>query len=273
MLTDKQVADYHEQGFLHIPDVFDAEHINAMREDLNWMIETWASRSPGWSGPWRRKYMDEATESRSELIAMHDLHFYAESWMRAVTQTKLCRMMSRLLDDGPVELHHSTMHVKPPETGHPFPMHQDWWFYKHQDNRFVDVLVHLDETSHENGEIRFLAGSHKRGVIEHVTEWEGKPVTPHLPPDEWSLEDTVPVPAKRGDVVVFNIHTVHGSHINQTNQMRRMVRVAYRHPENRQFAGQSMGRPGLMVHGRRPRGEDDELFSIAGPATEGAGVG
>jgi hypothetical protein len=27
-------------------------------------------------------------------------------------------------------------------------MHQDWAFYKHDDDRFVDVLVHLDDTCH-----------------------------------------------------------------------------------------------------------------------------
>ena len=128
-----------------------------------------------------------------------------------------------------VELHHSTMHVKPPETGHPFPMHQDWAFYKHNDHRFVDVLVHLDDTRHENGEIRFLAGSHKQGPLEHVTidPETGKGCPPHLPTDKYRLADTVAVPAKRGDIVVFNIFTIHGSHMNTTDRDRGLVRVGF----------------------------------------------
>src|SRR5690606_30166981 len=132
VLSPQQVAFYHQQGYLHIPNVFTADEIAAMREDLNWMIDTWASKAMGWSGPWRQRYMDAATEKKSQLIAMHDLHFYARSWMKAVTNDKLCEAMGQLLD-GSAELHHSTMHVKPPETGHPFPMHQDWAFYKHDD--------------------------------------------------------------------------------------------------------------------------------------------
>ena len=271
MLTQDQMAAYHEQGFLRIPTVFTAEEIRAMREDLNWMIERWAVRSPGWSGPWRKQYMDEATEAKSQLIAMHDLHFYAASWMRGVTGPRLCEAMADLLDpqqEAGVELHHSTMHVKPPETGHPFPMHQDWAFYPHQDERYVDVLVHLDDTEHANGEIRFLPGSHKQGPLEHVTRdpETGEACTPHLPFERYRLEDTVAVPAKAGDVVVFNIHTIHGSYINTTDDMRRMVRVGDKHPDNRQTGGQSWGRPGLMVTGRRPRGEGQTLFSINGPA-------
>jgi phytanoyl-CoA hydroxylase len=51
-----------------------------------------------------------------------------------------------------VELHHTTLHLKPPETGHPFPLHQDDTYYPHTDDRYIDVLVHLDDTRHENGE-------------------------------------------------------------------------------------------------------------------------
>ncbi len=262
MLTQQQIDFYHENGYLHIPNVFNDGEIEAMRDDLNWMIDTWASRGIGWTGPWRKEIMDEATEGKSELIAMHDLHYYAASWMRGVTKPNLCEAMADLLGREQVALHHSTMHVKPCETGQPFPMHQDWAFYKHDDDRFVDVLVHLDDTCHENGEIRFLPGSHKQGALPHITQFaDGTPCTPHLPQDVWRLADSVAVPARKGDVVCFNIFTIHGSYVNRTHDMRRMVRVGYRHPENRQTSGQSCDRPNLMVWGRRRRVQGAELFS------------
>lgn len=267
MINTRQINFFWEHGYVHIPEVFDADHLAQMRDDLDWMIDTWAARSQGWSGPWRRQYMDADTEAKSMLIAMHDLHLYAESWMRAVTSSKLCDAMAELLHGGPVELHHSTMHVKPPEMGHPFPMHQDWAFYEHSDERYIDVLVHLDDTCHENGEIRFIDGSHKLGPLEHIRRWEGEPCTPHLSRDDYDLADTVAVPARAGDVVCFNIHTIHGSHINQTEANRRLVRVGYRHPDNVQTGGQSLGRPGLLVRGRRPRREGQAAFSTAGPAS------
>ncbi|MEX0653968.1 MAG: phytanoyl-CoA dioxygenase family protein [Phycisphaeraceae bacterium] len=274
MLSQEQVNFYQDRGWLHLPGMFDATQTQAMRDDLNWLIDTWADRSKGWTGPWRKQYMDEATEQRSQLVAMHDLHFYSEAWMKGVTHSPLAAAIADLVD-GPVELHHSTMHVKPPESGHPFPMHQDWAFYQHEDGRFVDVLVHLDDTSHANGEIRFVDGSHRDGPLEHVVRdpATGEPCTPHLPFEQYSLENTTAVPARAGDVVLFSIHTLHGSHINTTDDMRRMVRVGYRHPDNRQTAGQSCGRPGLMVHGRRQRQPGQALFTTEGPRVEAtAGV-
>lgn len=257
MLTREQIEFYREHGYLHIPAMFSQQETAALSEALNWIIDTWATRSAGWSGPWRQKYMTPEVEKKSQLVALHDLQFYSSEWCRAVTNPRLAEALSSLL--GPnVELHHSTLHVKPPETGHPFPMHQDDPFYPHTDGRYVDVLVHLDDTFHENGEIRFLDGSHKLGKLEHITRTAEGPCSPHLPVEQYRLEDTVPVPAKAGDVVCFSIYTVHGSYINTTDRNRRLVRVGYRDPENRQLGGQSFGRPGLMVCGKRPRAEGDE---------------
>jgi len=259
VLTLEQVAFFHEHGYLHIPQVFTPQETDELADHLDWLIQIWASNAAGWTGPWRKVYMDEETEKKSKLVAMHDLHFYSQPWSRAVANPKLAGAMTDLL--GPnVELHHSTMHVKPPETGHPFPMHQDWAFYKHTDGRYVDMLVHLDDTCHENGEIRFLDGSSKGGALEHITQTPEGPCTPHLPTDVYKFGQTVAVPAKRGDVVCFNIHTIHGSHINTTKKNRRLVRIGYRNPENVQTEGQSLGRPGLMVAGIRPRHPGQPAF-------------
>ncbi|MBI4557228.1 MAG: phytanoyl-CoA dioxygenase family protein [Candidatus Hydrogenedentes bacterium] len=252
MLTPEQVEFYEENGYLHIPEVFTPEEMDEMEEQLDFLMNNWAFTEKGWTGPWRLVYMDPDTEEKSKLTALHDLHFYSEAWMRAVTNPALSAAMSDLL--GPnVEVHHMTLHAKPPQTGHPFPMHQDNAFYQHSDNRYVDVLVHVDDTRHENGEIRFLAGSHKMGALEHITQTPDGPCTPHLPTDRYKLDDTVAVPAKRGDVVCFNIFTIHGSYINRTRQVRRLVRCGFRDPLNKQLGGQSLGRPGIMVRGLRPK--------------------
>ena len=260
-LTDDQVSHFQDHGYLHLPGVFSPVETDVMADELEWQVNTWAAKGPGWSGDWRRVYMSADVERRSRLIALHDLHRYSQAWCKAVTHPRLTGAMADLI--GPnVELHHTTLHAKPPETGHPFPMHQDWAFYQHENARFVDCLIHLDDTDDDNGCIRFLAGSHKGGAREHVVRTaDGTPCTPHLPTGEWQLDDTVAVPAKRGDVVAFSIHAIHGSRINRTDTVRRIVRVGYRDPENVQTAGQSLGRPGLMVRGRRPRPPGQSAFA------------
>ncbi len=132
------------------------------------------------------------------------------------------------------------------------------------------MLVHLDDTCHENGEIRFLAGSHKQGALQHITGTEEEPSAPHLPTGEYRsaphlptgeyrLADSVPVPARRGDMVVFSYYTIHGSYINGTDRSRRMVRVGYRHPHNPPSDG-AVRKPGLLVSGYRERRGDEALL-------------
>ena len=208
---------------MRIPQVFSAEETDELANTLDQLVDDWANTTLGWSGPWRGVYMDAETEKKAKLTAMHDLHLYSEAWCRAVTNRNLVDAVSQLI--GPnVELHHTTMHIKPPETGHLFPMHQDHPFYEHEDGRYIDVLIHLDDTNEVN--------------------------------------DSVPVPAKRGDVVCFSIHTIHGSYLNRSNKARRLVRLGYRDPHNVQTAGQSLGRPGLLVAGYRQRREGEDLLKM-----------
>ena len=256
-LAQADVDFFHENGFLRIPSVFTPEESQAQADDLDRLAHDWATVDRRWPGPWRKVYMDDEEEKAAKLEAMHELHFYSRAWLDAVTSPRLIACLVPLL--GPdIELHHSVMHTKPPG-GQVFPMHQDHPFYPHDDGRYLDVLVHLDDTCHENGEIRFLAGSHEQGALEHITGTEEEPSAPHLSTDEYRLADSVSVPARRGDVVVFSYYTIHGSYINGTDRPRRMVRVGYRHPHNAVSDG-SAGKPGILVSGYRERRGDETLL-------------
>jgi len=254
MLTQEQIGSYHQNGYLRIRGVYSSDEVEAMRADLDHLLQDWATTSAGWSGPWRHVYMSPDVEQRSRLTHLHDLHFYSSAWSQAVTNQRLAEAIADLLGEPNVELHHTTLHLKPPETGMPFPLHQDSPFYRHEGFGYIDAVVHLDDTNDENGCLRFVAGSHAGGHIEHITEVDGTSVSPHLPTDVWRLEETEPVDAKAGDVVVFSIYTVHGSYVNRTDRWRRLVRVGYRDPLTKQLDGQALGRAGLIVAGVRPAG-------------------
>ena len=257
-VVQADVDFFHENGFLRIPSVFTPEESQAQADDLGRLAGEWATIDRRWPGPWRKVYMDEEEERGARLEAMHELHCYSRAWLDAVTSPRLIACLVPLL--GPdIELHHSVMHTKPPG-GQVFPMHQDHPFYPHDDGRCLDVLVHLDDTGPENGELRFLAGSHRQGPLDHIRGTEEEPSAPHLPTDRYRLADSVAAPAKRGDVIVFSYYTVHGSYINRTDRARRMVRIGYRHPHNRPSDGGAV-KPGILVSGyRQRRGEEPLLF-------------
>ena len=255
VLSQQQVDYFNENGFLRIPGVFDADEVAWLSEELERLMQEWAIEGPGWRGPWREVYLTAEQDEKTILTAMHDLQLYSEVYQRAVVNDTLTGAVADIL--GPnIELHHSTLHAKAPETGTPFPMHQDHPFYPHQGPAFIDAIVHIDSANEENGCLKFLAGSHKLGPLEHIRGEAGH----SLPTEVYKLEDAVSAPADAGDVVLFSYQTVHGSALNRTDRWRRLVRVGYRDPDNIQIAGQSVGRPGVIVRGqKRNRGLADPL--------------
>lgn len=256
MLTREQIEAYNEDGFLLLKGVYDPAELRQMSDELDYIIQNFATWGAAWKGPWREKVMTEDENRKAVLVAIHELQHYSAAWTRALANPRLADALSDLLGSECVELHHMTLHAKPPDAGAPFPMHQDLPFYTHQDGRYLDTLVHLDDADETSGCIKFLRGSHKLGPLQHIL---GPETAPHLPTDQYRLEDAVSLQAKAGDVVVFNIWTIHGSNVNHSGRWRRLVRMGYRDPANAQVAGQAMGRPGIIVKGVRPKIEGQEV--------------
>ena len=108
MLSREQIDFFWEQGYLRIPEVYTPEETDEYAEELNCLMHEWAQYGSGWTGAWRKDYMDAETDKKSRLYDMHDLWLYSAAWMRAVTHPRLVESMTDLI--GPdVELHHSTM--------------------------------------------------------------------------------------------------------------------------------------------------------------------
>ncbi len=63
-------------------------------------------------------------------------------------------------------LHHTKAHLKPPEKGAPFPMHQDYHYFPYRDHSMVAVFIHMDDTNAENGGLAVFPASHKNGPLE-----------------------------------------------------------------------------------------------------------
>ena len=56
-LTQDQVDAFNEQGFLRLEKVFDTDAVARQSEELERLMQEWATHGPGWKGPWRQAYM------------------------------------------------------------------------------------------------------------------------------------------------------------------------------------------------------------------------
>jgi phytanoyl-CoA hydroxylase len=232
---------YREQGYLHARGVFDDDEVEEMRAAIDRILDDVEGTAHD------RNHVWAAVAQESVLKGFHDVQYHDAAFTRAATHSRLVDVLTQLI--GPnVQLHHSKMLVKPPEQGAPFPMHQDYPYFPHERHSVVAASVHLDDTDLENGCLRVVPRSHKRGPLDA----QGASHTVEVP-----LEDGRPMPAAAGDVLFFNYLTIHGSGVNTSSRTRRNVLFQYRDPEdppvlrNGREAHVNWGQ-GLMVAGRNP---------------------
>ena len=125
---------------------------------------------------------------------------------------KLLDAVEDIMETENIILHHTKAHLKPPEKGAPFPMHQDYHYFPYEKDSMLAIFVHLDDTTPENGGLAVYPGSHKLGPLKDKSN---KPGFHYVDQDKFSIEQAVPVHAKKGDVVIFSYLLVHGSYVNQ----------------------------------------------------------
>ncbi|MET9292946.1 phytanoyl-CoA dioxygenase family protein [Streptomyces sp. NPDC003077] len=114
--------------------------------------------------------------------------------------------------------------------------HQDWWAWNEDVSHAplapqIFLMVYLDDTSPENGCLRVIPGSHRRGHFLHG-------VLPPAHGEEMErLEADHPayahqngerdVPVRAGDLVVGDARLLHATHPNRTDKPRRCVTLWY----------------------------------------------
>ena len=178
----------------------------------------------------------------------HDVQFYSSAFGRLITDERFGSAAAGIIGKPNVQLHHTKMFIKPPEKGSPFPMHQDYPYFPHDNNSMIAAILHFDDAPIAKGCVRVVPGSHKLGPLEHSSDggW-------HLPFSEYPVESAIPCEAEAGDVLFFSYLTIHGSGINVSQEARTTLLVQMRDPEDvaNPLVHVSRGQ-GMMLYGIDP---------------------
>ncbi len=136
---------------------------------------------------------------------------HSATFTKVLMNSKLLDTVEDILDNANIVLHHTKAHLKPPEQGAPFPMHQDYHYFPYEKDSMLAIFLHLDDTNIENGGLAVFPGSHKLGPLPDKSN---KPGFHYVDQDQFRIEQAEPVIAKKGDVVIFSYLLVHGSFVN-----------------------------------------------------------
>jgi ectoine hydroxylase-related dioxygenase (phytanoyl-CoA dioxygenase family) len=136
---------------------------------------------------------------------------------------------------GPLVLYGDQAFLKPAFEGSEKPQHQDNSYFRiTPHDAGVTCWIAVDDSTEQNGCMRYVPGSHKLGLLPH------KSLTPvHLTPDvNFKLADEVAVPIPAGAAIFHHLLCLHSSRANTSPHSRRAWALHIANP-----AGQSPVKP------------------------------
>ena len=105
---------------------------------------------------------------------------------------------------------------KAPGINQPTPAHQDGFYFMLEPCHAVTLWLAMDEAEEENGCVRYICGSHKRGMRPHA---KTKTLGFSQGISDYSEEDRrneTSCPAQPGDLLAHHALTIHRGYANQS---------------------------------------------------------
>lgn len=279
-LTQEQLEDFETHGFVVVPDVIPYSVLDAVVDEYDGVLDDLidelykkgeiSSRFEGLpfgerfiklvieTGDVHKQYFDFSLPFAN---VKPDTPFWTgQAVLDAFTCPALIDSVESLI--GPEVYSNPVQHVriKPPESilptnqfGQPIMGATQW----HQDNgvvieeaddtQMLTVWFSLHDTDLEQGPLKVVPGSHRKGLLTHCPNYKGqggRPIPDHL----FDVDGTLPLPVNRGNVIFLHPHTVHGSLSNLSDRIRWSFDLRY-NP-----IGQHTGReafPGFVVRSQK----------------------
>ena len=210
-LSDEQIHQYKENGFLVVPGLFGATTAQQMIE--HYMNRRAEGPKSGDSGG-TTDHPEDPNHQYPRMINMHNWDALTGEW--AMQETML-ELVERLIDDKPV-LRQTMLYFKPPG-GRGQALHQDEQYITIEP--LIGVWVALDKSDKSVGQMIVVPGSHKRGLLQVEAADTAISFT--------NVQSVMPEGVKEfyvdmepGDALFFDGKTIHGSYVNEThNRWRR----------------------------------------------------
>ena len=253
MLTPEQIQFYEENGYLLAERVFTPEEIEECVHETDAMfdrVQQGGRQLEGtWRGKWQEAQIPKEELGKTSMLGIHNMQYHSAVFTRMLVNPKLAGIVADLI--GPnVQLHHTKLHIKPPEKGSPFPMHQDYHYFPYEQDSMIAAVIYLEDATVESGCLCVMPGVHKQGILPH------EPDGLYLSPQKYPIEDAIPCEGSAGDVLLFSYLTPHGSYLNRTDHPRRIVLFQFCSATDRRLKDIHISPGhGLMVHGINPTPE------------------
>ncbi|HEY2785679.1 MAG TPA: phytanoyl-CoA dioxygenase family protein [Fimbriiglobus sp.] len=222
MLNDSQVAGYHNDGYVLVKHLFDAEEIGllsrAAKED-NELDKRSFGRADGEGGVVRLSLWNHPGDGIYGTFAR------CERMVRSCEKTL----------GGEIYHYHSKMILKDAKVGGAWTWHQDYGYWYQNgvlQPLLTSVFIAVDPCTVENGCLQVIKGSHHCGRINHVLTGEQAGADRERVDEILKRFPLVHVEMEPGDALFFHANLLHRSDQNRSDMPRWAMICCYNAARN-----------------------------------------
>lgn len=213
---------FDKDGYVFIPGFLSAEELSSLKTAVSSFINNKLQVMA------KNHYFYENAADPSTLKQMQDMEKYDE-WFAAMSVNEKFRGLAVGLLGEEVECKTVEYFNKPPEIGRATPPHQDGYYFMIQPQQAVTMWLALDEVDEFNGCVKYVKGSHKKGMRKHgrtTTLGFSQGIVDFGTAED--MRDEVAFPAQPGDLLVHHSLTIHRAGPNTTtDKTRKAVGLIY----------------------------------------------
>ncbi len=223
ILSPEQIETYNKQGFLYVKNFISKEEVKKIKEEALIAHEKCVAGEFESGITW--EHLPDLPEKRIRQLMRSEV--YSPTIGKLLEEGKITKACSELLNDNELDFFHSKLMFKSAGVGTFTPWHSDWGYWQ---NTFTEptqmnCFLAIDESTLENGCIRYVSGSHK-DYKEH-TNFKNKGGFAIGLPGDIDAFDGIPVKMEPGDVTFHGSITIHGSEANHSDCSRIMNTFAF----------------------------------------------
>lgn len=206
-----------KDGFIFLPSFLNEQEIEEVKRKVNGFIKEKVPSMP------REMVFYEDKTDQSTLKQIQKLFEFDDFFRDMMFDSRFELLASILLDDK-VEGKNMQYFNKPPRIGQGTPPHQDGYYFMLEPNEAVTMWMALEEVDEENGCVRYVRGSHRKGIRPHgKTNVLGfsQGITDFGIPEDHQQEAYFPT--KAGDLLVHHSLTIHWADPNKSESRTRQA--------------------------------------------------
>jgi phytanoyl-CoA hydroxylase len=218
MLTETQLAEYREKGYVVCPQVFPGD-------EVSFYIDHFMRLRAQGEHPGDYQGVDvNSSDPLKRFPRMIHMHHWDEASLRWMLDRRLNEILTGLLGREPLAVQ-TMLYFKPPGARGQ-ALHQDNYYLRVRPGTCMAAWMALDACDEENGCMQAVAGSHNWPILcpqKADTKLSFTDVTVALP------EGAAPEPIimNPGDVFFFNGAVVHGSYPNRSRARFRRALIGH----------------------------------------------